>query len=113
MRRLKTITSARKVPFAEGLIRLGLPRYFIALRDEGETLLFPELAAESYLGSIGNRYSTRMWSKFAAALAFLQARQANHSFRHTAIDSMKDAGVSPEIRADFDGHALQCETDGR
>lgn len=113
MRRLKTITSARKVPFAKELIRLGLPGYVTALRAAGETLLFPELAATSGKGSMGDRYSKRIWGKIAAGLPFLEAGQANHSFRHTAIDSMKGAGISPEIRADFAGHALQSETEGR
>lgn len=113
IRRLKTITSARKVPFAGELIRLGLPDYVTAMRDAGEVLLFPELAAESGKGTMGDRYSKRIWSKIAEALPLLQAGQATHSFRHTAIDSMKGAGISPEIRADFAGHALQGETQGR
>jgi integrase len=113
IRRLKTITSARKVPFAGELIRLGLPDYVTAMQDAGEVLLFPELAAESGKGTMGDRYSKRIWSKIAEALPFLQAGQATHSFRHTAIDSMKGAGISPEIRADFAGHALQGETQGR
>jgi integrase len=113
IRRLKTITSARKVPFAKELIRLGLPDYVTATRDAGEVLLFPELAAESGKGTMGDRYSKRMWSKIAEALPLLQVGQATHSFRHTAIDSMKGAGISPEIRADFAGHALQGETQGR
>lgn len=113
IRRLKTITSARKVPFAGELIRLGLPDYVTAMRDAGEVLLFPELAAESGKGTMGDRYSKRIWSKIAEALPFLRAGQATHSFRHTAIDSMKGAGITPEIRADFAGHALQGETQGR
>jgi hypothetical protein len=107
------ITSARKVPFAKELIRLGLPDYVTAMRDAGEVLLFPELSSESGKGTMGDRYSKRMWSKIAEALPFLRVGQATDSFRHTAIDSTKGVGISPEIRADFAGHALQGETQGR
>lgn len=112
-RRLKTVTSARKLPFASELIRLGLPDYVQALRAEGETLLFPELVRESGKGTMGDTYSKRIWDHIKKELPFLKAGQATHSFRHTVVDSMKGAGISPEIRADFAGHKLPNETQGR
>lgn len=36
-----------------------------------------------------------------------------HSMRHTAIDSMKLAGIDAELRADFAGHHLDSQTEGR
>lgn len=113
IRRLKTVTSARKLPFASELIRLGLPDYVLALRAEGETLLFPELVRESGKGTMGDTYSKRIWDHIKKELPFLKAGQATHSFRHTVVDSMKGAGISPEIRADFAGHKLPNETQGR
>ena len=112
-RRLKTVSSERKVPVAEELERLGLIKYMEALREKGETCLFPELASESGKGTMGDVYYKRVWSKIAAALPFLAEGQGIHSFRHTAIDSMKGAGITPEIRADFAGHAMKGETEGR
>ncbi|MET3710764.1 integrase [Sphingomonas trueperi] len=113
IRRLKTITSARNLPLAEELIRLGLPAYVQALRGAGESMLFPELQAESGKGTMGDRYYKTIWTKIAAALPFLRAGQATHSFRHTVIDSMKAAGIAAEVRADFAGHKLSSETEGR
>jgi len=113
IRRLKTVTSARKLPFASELIRLGLPEYVLALRAEGETVLFPELVRESGKGTMGDTYSKRIWDHLKKELPFLKAGQATHSFRHTVVDSMKGAGISPEIRADFAGHKLSNETQGR
>ncbi|PIX66844.1 MAG: integrase, partial [Sphingomonadales bacterium CG_4_10_14_3_um_filter_58_15] len=113
VRRLKTISSARKVPVAEELQRLGLIDYVTALREVGETTLFPELAAESGLGLMGDAYYKRIWTKIAKELAFLKGGQAMHAFRHTAINSMKGAGIPSEIRADFAGHSLTGETEGR
>jgi integrase len=113
IRRLKTITSARKLPFASELVRLGLPDYVAALRAAGETMLFPELVAESGKGTMGDAYYKNIWTKIAKALPFLKTGQATHSFRHTVIDSMKGEGFSPEIRADFAGQKLSTETEGR
>ena len=113
IRRLKTVTSARKLPFAEELKRLGLPDYVMALRAAGETMLFPELLAESGKGTMGDAYYKNIWTKIARALPFLKSGQATHSFRHTVIDSMKGQGIPSEIRADFAGHKLASETEGR
>jgi len=113
IRRLKTITSARKLPFASELVRLGLPDYVKALCAAGETMLFPELVAESGKGTMGDAYYKNIWTKIAAALPFLKTGQATHSFRHTVINSMKGEGFSAEIRADFAGQKLSTETEGR
>ncbi len=113
MRRLKTISSERKVPVAEELRRLGLIDYVTALSETGEKSLFPELGSESGKGKMGDAYYKRIWTKIAADLAFLEKGQGMHSFRHTAINLMKGAGISPEIRADFAGHSLAGETEGR
>jgi integrase len=113
VRRLKTISSARKIPFAKELIRLKLPDYVAAMREAGETLLFPELVPESGKGVMGDRYHKIVWTKLASELPFLKTGQATHAFRHTAIDSMKGAGISAEIRADFAGHRMANETEGR
>lgn len=43
IRRLRTTTSVRKLPFASELVRLGLPDYVTALTDEG----FPRALAAS------------------------------------------------------------------
>lgn len=95
------------------LMRLGLPDYVTALRNAGETVLFPELVPESGKGTLGDAYYDRIWTKIARALPFLRRGQATQSFRHTVIDAMKGAEVMPELRADFAGHKLSNETEGR
>ncbi len=112
-RRVKTVSSERKLPFAKELIRLGLPDYIEALRAAGETLLFPELAAESGKGTMGDAYYKKVWKKLVATLPFLGSGQGLHAFRHTAIDSLKAAKISDSVAADFAGHAIEGETGGR
>nr|WP_282098267.1 tyrosine-type recombinase/integrase [Qipengyuania aestuarii] len=113
LRGLKTGSSKRVMPVASELLRLGFHNYVEALRDEGEWLLFPELLPESGIGTLGRAFYKTRWTHLAKQLPFLVDGQANHSFRHTAIDAMKAAGISSEIRADFAGHKLASETEGR
>lgn len=113
VRPLKTVSSQRIVPMASELVRLGLPAYVDALRKEGETLLFPELRAGSSKSSMGDVFYKRAWTKMAPKIPDLTDKQSIHSFRHTAIDCMKGAGISEEIRADFAGHSQNGETKGR
>ena len=112
-RDLKTVFSERAIPFADELMRLGLPDYVTALRKAGETMLFPELVPESGIGTLGDAFYDLRWTKIAKALPFLKRGQAIHSFRHTGIDGMKAAKVPSEIRADFGGQVLSNQTEGR
>ena len=113
LRGLKTISSKRVLPVASQLMKLGFDKYVEALRAEGELLLFPELRPESGIGTLGRAFYKTRWTHLAKHLPFLVEGQANHSFRHTAIDAMKAARISSEIRADFAGHKLASETEGR
>ena len=113
VRKLKTKSSARLVPMADELVRLGLSDYVKALRSEGEILLFPELASESGKGTMGDAYYKTCWIKMAGHLNFLERGQAMHAFRHTVADELKAQSVSVEERADLVGHRLQSETSGR
>ncbi|MEO1921318.1 MAG: site-specific integrase [Sphingomonadaceae bacterium] len=112
-RRIKTVSSERKLPVADELIRLGLPAYVAALRNAGEVLLFPELASESGKGTMGDAYYKRIWTKIAKVLPFVAGGQGIHAFRHTAINSLKAAKITEAVAADFAGHALEGETQGR
>ncbi len=113
VRKLKTKTSNRLVPFASELVRLGLPGYMSAMRDAGETLLFPELSAESGKGTLGDAYYKLHWVKIASRLLFIERGQAMHSFRHTLTDELKANMVDQEVRADLVGHKISSETGGR
>ena len=113
LRALKTGSSRRVMPVANELLRLGFEKYVKALRVEGEWLLFPELLPESGIGTLGLAFYKTQWTHLAKQLPFLVKGQANHSFRHTAIDAMKAARISSELRADFAGHKLTSETEGR
>ena len=62
---------------------------------------------------MGDAYYKRIWTKIAKALPFVSGGQGIHAFRHTAINSLKGAKISEAVAADFAGHALEGETQGR
>lgn len=106
--RVKNRSAVRLVPFADELVRLGLPGYVQALRIAGETMLFPELRTASGKRNYGDVYYKRWWK-----LDFIEAGQAIHSFRHTVTTELKDREVFLETRADLVGHSMGGETASR
>ncbi len=111
--RVKNRAAVRLVPFADELIRLGLPEYVKALRTAGETMLFPELRTASGKRSYGDVYYKNWWMKIARKLNFIEPGQAIHSFRHTVTTELKHREVFLETRADLVGHTMSGETAGR
>ena len=109
--RIKNKPSRRAVPLHDEIIRLGFIDYMQALRDLGETWLFPELKAAK--SSPGDVWYKRWWRKIRIHLDFLVEGQALHSMRHMADTELKEARVFPEFRRDLLGHGHESETEGR
>ena len=111
--RVKNRAAVRLVPFADELMRLGLPDYVKALRAAGETMLFPELRTASGKRSYGDVFYKNWWMKIARKLDFIEPGQAIHSFRHTVTTELKHREVFLETRADLVGHTMSGETASR
>ncbi|WP_242108188.1 site-specific integrase [Luteimonas aquatica] len=108
---LKTDASERITPVHPDLIALGLWERVERLCEAGETKLFPELEflAENGPGnsaqSAFSRYLQRLKIKARG-----HGKVGMHSFRDTAITTMKLGGVREEYRREYCGHE-QGETD--
>jgi integrase len=109
--RLKTSSSRRRVPIADELLRLGFLDFVAALKSNGETLLFPELAGDTR--PMGDTYYRHCWQKLLELLEVQPDGLTLHGVRHMVADELKHAGFNEEVRADLLGHALQSETAGR
>ena len=105
--------SPGRQPFAEELVRLGLPEYVQALRAAGETMLFLKLRNASGGRSYGDVYYKSRWTKIAKRFEFIEPGQALHSFRYMVTTELKFREVFLETRADLVGHAMAGETAGR
>lgn len=111
--RFKNTAAVRLVPFADELMRLGLPDYVKALRAAGETMLFPELRTASGKRSYGDVFYKNWWMKIPSKLDFIEPGQAIHSFRHTVTTELKHREVFLETRADLVEHTMSGETASR
>lgn len=95
-RKLKTKDARATLALHPELIRLGFMRHVEARRDAGETLLFPEGAANSR-GQIGAKLGER-FSAHVKKLGLEGRKLGMHSFRHCFEDRLREAEL-PERTA--------------
>ena len=109
-KRLKTKAARRLVPVHPELHQLGLMDYIQTLTDKGETRLFPELKK----GRDGYGQTASKWfGRYRKRCGITEDGKVFHSFRHTFIDGLKQAGVPKEHIAALVGHEDDSETFGR
>lgn len=101
----KTINAIRRIPIANELKRLGFVQFVEAMRNEGETRLFPEIEPGRENGKLGDVYYKLWWIYLRPLVPGLIRGQAMHSCRHTVSTELKDLEVFPEFRNDLLGHA--------
>ena len=109
-KRLKTKAARRLVPIHPELQRLGLLDYVQTLTDKGETRLFPEL--EKRRDGYGQTAS-KWFGRYRERCGITEDGKVFHSFRHTFIDCLKQAGVPKDHIAALVGHEDGSETFGR
>lgn len=98
---VKTVASVRQIPLHPTLIKIGFLDYVELVKPyRGD--LFPYLNADSF-GSKSGRPSER-FGKYLDGLSITSKNKVFHSFRSTANDLLKQAGVSEEARCQFVGH---------
>lgn len=111
--RIKNTQSKRLIPIAQELKRLGFLEYVRAMRDAGETLLFPDLLPRTGSQTMGDVYYKRFWRPMRADLPFLKPGMGLHCFRHMVATKLKHALVFAETRSDLLGHTMASETTDR
>jgi hypothetical protein len=87
---LKTKASKRKVPVHPALIQLGVLEYFESVKARGHTRPFPEW--EPYKGKF-SKNASKWAGRYFDACGVTDRRKVFHSFRHGALNRMKQAGI--------------------
>jgi integrase len=98
---LKNTSSRRVLPIHPALIDLGLLQHVESVRTTGTDRLFPEL--EAVRGKLGHAPS-KWFSRYKTKLGITDPRKTFHSFRHTLIDDLRDAGVQDSLIKRIAGH---------
>ncbi|WP_408599754.1 site-specific integrase [Pseudomonas sp. PLMAX] len=98
---LKNSSSRRILPLHPALIELGLLKNVEAVRSTGADRLFPEL--EAVRGKLGHAPS-KWFGRYKTKQGITDPRKTFHSFRHTLIDDLRDAGVQDSLIKRIAGH---------
>jgi len=106
---LKNSSSRRVLPIHPALIKLGLPLYVKSVGETGADRLFPEL--EAVRGKLGHAPS-KWFGRYKIKQGITDPKKTFHSFRHTLIDELRDAGVQDSLIKRIVGHEDSSVTFG-
>jgi integrase len=113
-RRVKTEQSQRVLPVPDELIRLGFLDYCVALKKLGYKALFPDLFSHKTKNYPGDRFCDVFLPVMKQSLGENMWDRAFHALRHGMADTLKQAGVSPEVIDDISGRLSEgSETNTR
>lgn len=98
---LKNASSRRVLPLHPVLLDLGLLQHVESVKATGADRLFPEL--EAVRGKLGHAPS-KWFGRYKTKLGITDSRKTFHSFRHTLIDDLRDAGVQDSLIKRIAGH---------
>ncbi|MNB92975.1 Tyrosine recombinase XerC [compost metagenome] len=107
--KLKNTSSRRVLPLHPALIDLGMLQHVESIRSSGADRLFPEL--EAVRGKLGHAPS-KWFGRYKTKLGITDSRKTFHSFRHTLIDDLRDAGVQDSLIKRIVGHEDSSVTFG-
>jgi len=95
------------LPLHLALIEQGLLKHVESVRNTGAARLFPEL--EAVRGKLGHAPSNR-FGRYKTKQGTSDTRKAFHSFRHTLIDDLREAGVQDSLIKRIAGHEDRAVT---
>ncbi|MEO5334642.1 MAG: site-specific integrase, partial [Magnetococcus sp. YQC-5] len=109
-KKLKSPSSKRLIPIHPRLLELGLIAYAEALKQRGQSRLFPELqhGRDGYAGPASKWFNARYTTKLG-----IKAGRAFHSFRHTVADHLKQRDADEKKIGAILGHHDESMTTGR
>ena len=107
--KLKNSSSRRTLPIHPTLIQLGLLEYVQIQRTKNSDRLFSEL--EPVRGKLGHAPS-KWFSRYRNKIGINDPKKTFHSFRHTMIDDLRDAGVQDSLIKRIAGHEDSAVTFG-
>ncbi|MHC9097264.1 site-specific integrase [Pseudomonas aeruginosa] len=99
--KLKNQSSRRTLPIHPVLISLGLLDHVTSIRASGATRVFPDLSPTR--GKYGHAPS-KWFGRYRAKVGINDPRKTFHSFRHTFIDDLREAGVQDSLIKQMVGH---------
>ena len=106
---LKNSSSRRLLPLHPALLEHGLLLHVRSIEASGSDRLFPEL--EPVRGKLGHAVS-KWFGRYKTKRRITDPKKTFHSFRHTLIDELRDAGVQDSLIKRIVGHEDSAVTFG-
>jgi len=103
LKHVKTRSSRRYIPVHPLLVEIGFLKYFEDQRRTGNSMLFPDLKADSN-GKRTSAYSKR-FGRLIRRLGINYKGKVYHSFRHLFKEECRNARIPEEIHDTLTGHA--------
>ncbi|WP_394755244.1 DUF6538 domain-containing protein [Rhodoferax sp.] len=105
----KTVNAKRRVPIHEQLLALGFLDYVNCVKGAGYSKLFPHLQDGK------NGYKKNMCRQFGEYLDLPEVNIVDplkvfHSFRHTVVTALTNAGVNDGLKRALVGHDIDTRT---
>lgn len=105
----KTVNAKRRVPVHDQLLALGFLDYVACVKNAGYTKLFPHLKGGK------NGYKKNMCRQFGEyldlpAVNIVDPLKVFHSFRHTVVTALTNAGVNDGLKRALVGHDIDTRT---
>ncbi len=105
----KTANATRRVPIHDQLIKLGFIDYVQNIKSAGYTKVFPHLQDGK------NGYKKNMCRQFGEYLDLPEVNIVDplkvfHSFRHTVVSALTNAGVNDGLKRAMVGHDIATKT---
>jgi integrase len=104
----KNRNSIRRLPIPDRLLDLGFIDYVEQLRKMGATLLFPHCNLASATGRLDpSKNCSRKFGDYLDSLGISDPGLVFHSFRHTVVTALQDAGTPLKDSMEITGHQAQ------
>jgi len=104
----KNSNSVRRLPITEPLIRLGFLKYVEHLQRLGAEYLFPHRDWTTKTALLDkSKQQSRRFGEYLDAIGIQSPDLVFHSFRHTVVSVMQDAGVPLSHAMQIAGHEAQ------
>lgn len=98
---LKNSSSRRTLPLHPSMVALGILQHVESVRCSGADRLFPQL--EPVRGKLGHEPS-KWFGRYRTKRGVTDPRKTFHSFRHSFIDDLRDAGIQDSLIRRMVGH---------
>lgn len=109
---LKTLSSYRRVPVHEVLVRCGFLHFVNQQRRAGHTRLFPSLKNNNANRTWSNALG-KWWARYLDNLGLTHPGLDYHAFRYTFKQQCSLCGIDPETRDALVGHWVSRSDGGR